>query len=299
MLRRPEAARGYALAMPSSPAPEAAGGPALEPLTPATGSLTAEQLVEQLGLWERSPAHPGRPRLLLNMVSTADGRATLGGRSGTISGAADRALFHALRAPVDGVLVGAGTIRTERYGRLITDPAVRALRAERGLPPEPLACIVSGRLALDGDTPLLQEPEARVAILTSSAASLPPGGASVEYVRPGAGQGQLDLAAALHELAERFAIRTLLCEGGPHLARELLAAGLLDELFLSLSPLLAGGEPAGGEALRILAGTELDPPATLELLDVQRSDSYLFLRYGVSAAERVSRETTDSSSLAS
>jgi riboflavin biosynthesis pyrimidine reductase len=75
----------------------------------------------------------------------------------------------------------------------------------------------------------------------------------------------------------------VLCEGGPHLARQLLGAGLVDELFLSLSPMLAGGEPAGGEALRILAGTELEPPVGLELLDVLSSDSYLFLRYGVSA----------------
>ncbi len=283
--------------MPQSTASEAAEPSTMERLTAATGGLTAEQAVEAFGLWKRPAAPLPRPRVLLNMVSTADGRATLEGRSGTISGAADRALFHALRAPVDGVLVGAGTLRTERYGRLIADPSVRAMRVGRGLPQEPLACIVSGRLALDGATPLLQEPEARVVVLTASAASLPRAGADVDYIR--AASGQLDLRAALIELGERFSIQTLLCEGGPHLARELLGAGLLDELFLSVAPLLAGGEPAGGEALRILAGTELDPPAALELLDVQRSGSYLFLRYGVSAAERVSRETTDSSSLAS
>jgi riboflavin biosynthesis pyrimidine reductase len=283
--------------MPETQPAEPADRPPLQRLTAAGGDTTVEQLVEGFGLWQRPSVPARRTRLLLNMVSTVDGRATLGGRSGTISGPADRALFHALRAPVDGVLVGAGTVRTERYGRLIPDPGVRALRAARGLPEEPLACIVSGRLALDSETPLLREPEARVAILTASAASLPAVGAQIDYVR--AGEGQLDLGAALAELAERFSIQTMLCEGGPHLARELLAAGLLDELFLSLSPLLAGGEPAGGEALRILAGTELDPPAELELLDVQRSASYLFLRYGVSAPARVSRETTDSSSLAS
>ncbi len=283
--------------MAQSPASETVGEPVLEPLAGATGGLTAAALVEKFGLWERPSTPARRPRVLLNMVCTADGRATLSGRSGTISGPADRALFHALRAPVDGVLVGAGTLRTEGYGRLIADPAVRALRVERGLPEEPLACIVSGRLALDGKMALLQEPEARVAILTASAASLPSTAASIGYVR--AGTGQLDLAAALAELAERFSVQTLLCEGGPHLAREMLAAGLLDELFLSVSPLLAGGEPASGEAMRILAGAELDPPAALELLDVERSDSFLFLRYGVSAAERVSSDTTDSSSLAS
>ncbi len=73
----------------------------------------------------------------------------------------------------------------------------------------------------------------------------------------------------------------MLCEGGPHLARELLAAGLLDEIFLTVSPLLAGGEPSAGEALRILAGAELDPPVGLELLGAMRAASYLFLRYAV------------------
>jgi riboflavin biosynthesis pyrimidine reductase len=272
--------------MADSPAQTPGDGPRSEPLlqrlTPAHEWAGVERLVEDFGLWQRPGTPEPRPRLLLNMVSTVDGRATLQGRSGTLSGPADRALFHALRAPVDGVLVGAGTVRRERYGRLIPDPAVRELRRRRGLHEEPLACIVSGRLALDEEIPLLGEPDARVAILTASAASLPSSEATVEYVR--AGTGQLDIGAALGELSARFAIQTLLCEGGPHLARELLAAGLIDELFLSLSPLLAGGEPAGGEALRILAGAELEPPAILELLDVARSDSYLFLRYGVSAA---------------
>jgi riboflavin biosynthesis pyrimidine reductase len=271
--------------MPESAAPKPRGepqpAPALRRLEAAAETPTVEQLVESLGLWRRPDTPAPRPRILLNMVSTLDGRATLGGRSGTLSGAADRALFHALRAPVDGVLVGAGTLRTERYGRIITEPSVRALRAQRGRAEEPLACIVSGRLAIDDGLPLLREPAARVVILTASAASLPPSQATVEYIRAGA--GKLDLPGAVGELAERFAIQTLLCEGGPHLARQLLAEGLLDELFLSLSPLLAGGEPAGGEALRILAGTELEAPVELELLDVLRSDSYLFLRYGVSA----------------
>lgn len=268
--------------MPVTSAPEPAGQPRLISLEPASEPASIERIVEGFGLWQRPAAPPSRPRVLLNMVSTADGRATVAGRSGTISGPADRALFHALRAPVDGILVGAGTIRLERYGRIIPDRAVRELRTARGLSEEPLACIVSGRLALDEEIPLLREPAARVAVLTASAASLPAAAATVDYVRTGS--GQLDLGAALAELAERFAVQTLLCEGGPHLARSLLAEGLVDELFLALSPLLAGGEPAGGEALRILAGAELEPPAALELLNVLCSDSYLFLRYGVSAA---------------
>ncbi len=265
----------------------------LKRLLPPGQPATIPEVIEQLGLWSR----PAGSRLILNMVATVDGRATLGGRSGPISAQADRALFHGLRMAVDAVLVGAGTVRTERYGRLIPDESRRRVRRERGLPDEPLACIVSGRLALGTDIPLLAEPSARVAIVTSSAASLPEAGAHVDYVRAGAG-GAIDLAAALEQLRERFDAHTVLCEGGPHLGYQLLAQGLLDELFLTVSPTLAGGEPAGGEALRILAGDELQPPVGLELAGVLASDSYLFLRYAVSAPERVSRETMPSSSLA-
>jgi riboflavin biosynthesis pyrimidine reductase len=261
----------------------AAGGsppPRLEPLAAAGDAVSVERIVDGLGLWERPDGPLARPRVLLNMVSTVDGRATLGGRSRALSGPADRALFHGLRAAVDGVLVGAGTVRTERYGRIIPDPASRELRRRRGLSEEPLACIVSGRLALDADIPLLAEPAARVAVLTASAASLQTAAADVEYVRERRG-GLLDLEACMAALGERFAVRLLLCEGGPHLACQLLADRLLDELFLTLSPKLAGGEPAGGEALRILAGGELEPPVELELLGTLRYDSQLFLRYGV------------------
>jgi len=239
------------------------------------------EIVERLGMWRRSATPPARPHVVLNMVSTADGRATLGGRSGPISGRADRALFHALRTAVDAVLVGAATVRAERYGRLIADRSRRELRRERGLQEEPLACIVSRVLALDADIPLLAEPAARIAVLTPSAASLAPAAARVDYVRTRDGD-LLDLPAALAELSSRFAVQSLLCEGGPHLSRQLLAAGLVDELFLSLAPKLAG-EPANGEALRILAGDELDPPVALALAGVLESESFLFLRYDVSA----------------
>jgi len=254
-----------------------------ERLLPAGEPADAAQIVEAFGLWERPARAPARPRVMLNMVATADGRSTLGGRSGALGGAADRALFHSLRSAVDAVLVGAGTVRTERYGRIIADGAQRELRRRRALSEEPLACIVSKRLALDADIPLLAEPAARVAILTASTASLPATRAQVDYVRAER-DGVLDLRAGLATLAQRFSVRTLLCEGGPHLACQLLADGLMDELFLTLSPKLAGGEREGEPALRILAGDELRPPAQLELLAVLRSGSQLFLRYRVLGA---------------
>jgi riboflavin-specific deaminase-like protein len=277
----------------------AEGAPVLRSLLPPGEEATIEEVVEGLGLRDRAGTRAQRPYVVLNMVSTADGRATIGGRSGPIGNRADRELFHGLRGTVDAVMVGAATVRMERYGRIIPQEPRRRARRERGLSEEPLACVVSGRLSLPPDIPLLAEPAARVVVVTSSAASLPDCAAQLDYVRAQR-DGLLDLPAALAELRERFGVRTLLCEGGPHLGAQLLAAGLLDELFLSLAPKLAGGDPATGEALRILAGMELEPPVELELLGVLESDSELFLRYGVcvSAPERVSRETMLKSSLA-
>ncbi len=254
----------------------------LSRLLPPGDEGSIEEIIEEWGLWERPDAPQGRPHVMLNMIATVDGRASLGGRSGPLSDRADRALFHGLRSAVDAVLVGAATLRTERYGRIIPDVSRRQRRAQRGLSEEPLACIVSGRMTISRDIPLLAEPAARVVVLTASQASLPATAAHVEYVRA-ARDGQLDLAAAIAELHERYGVQSVLCEGGPHLARQLLGAGLIDELFLSVAPMLAGGEPAGGEALRILAGEELTPPVTLELRSVLQSGSELFLRYGVCA----------------
>jgi riboflavin biosynthesis pyrimidine reductase len=266
------------------PQPASQASPALARLLPPGPAAGVEQVVEDLGLWRRDESHARRPRVMLNMVSTVDGRASLQGRSAPLSSSADRALFHALRTPVDAVLVGARTIRTERYGPIVRDDARRQARLARGLPAQPLACIVSASLALEADIPLLSAPDARVAIVTGSGDSLPEGArAQLEYVRTRRDDGLLDLPAALAQLRERFDVRTLLCEGGPHLAGELFAAGLVDELFLSLSPTLAGDPQGDAHALRILAGSQLRPPIDLELLGALHSGSHLFLRYGVAA----------------
>jgi riboflavin-specific deaminase-like protein len=261
--------------------PEPAGEPAaFKRLLPAGEPADASQIVDGFELAKRAQTLTARPYVILNMVSTLDGRASIGGRSGPIGNRADRELFHALRASVDAVMAGAGTVRVERYGRIIANATTRERRVERGLEEEPLACIVSARLSLPDDLPLLNEPAARVAIITPSAASLTRTSAQIEYVRAG-NDGRLDLRAAVRELSERFGVRTLLCEGGPHLNGELLQAGLVDELFLSLAPKLTGGEDVTGEALRIIAGATFEQPLELELLGALENESDLFLRYGV------------------
>ncbi len=261
----------------------------LRRLLPAGDPATAVAIVEDLRIGDRRSGERARPYVMLNMVSTVDGRVTISGRSGSLGNRADRALFHGLRGAVDAVMAGAGTVRAEHYGRIIREQSQRELRVQRGLTPEPIACVVSGRLSLPEGIPLLAEPAAHVVILTASQASLPATGARIEYVRAER-EGKLDLPAALAELQDRFGVRTLLCEGGPHLNSQLLAAGLVDELFLSLSPKLAGDTADGLPALRVVAGADFDPPIELELLGVRESASELFLSYGVraSAAELVS-----------
>src|SRR5687768_17566559 len=134
------------------------------------------------GLDFNALAHDARPYLVLNMVMTADGRVTIGGRSGPIGNAADQDLFHALRTRVDAVMVGAGTLRAERYGRIARKPERREARVRAGLAPDPLAVIVSGRLDLPHDLPLLHEPEQEVLVATFSKGDLP-GAAAIRYAR--------------------------------------------------------------------------------------------------------------------
>lgn len=221
-----------------------------------------------------------RPHVLLNMASTVDGRSSIGGRSGPIGDGADSEMLHGLRTVFDALLVGAQTARAEHYARIIRNDEERVERRRRDFGGEPLACIVTASLNVTPEeVPLLTEPNARVVIVTASSGSLGPAAASVEYVRAER-DGALDLVAALAELRERFGVRSLLCEGGPTLATELAASGLLDELFLCFAPKLAGGV----DALRILSGEEMRPPAALELLSAHEHDSQLFLRYAVRSA---------------
>jgi riboflavin-specific deaminase-like protein len=246
---------------------------ALRRLLPEPGELTADELVQALRLGELAPA--GRPYVVVNMVATADGRASVSGRTAPLSSVPDRQLFHALRTRVDAVLVGAGTLRTERYGRLVRDPARREQRDGAGLEPDPLAIVVSGSLALPPDLPLLQDPEQRVVVVTASDGVIEGCAAQVEYLR----SSPVDLAMALAGVHAEHGVRSILCEGGPHLNASLLAAGLLDELFLTLVPKLAG---AAG-SLTIADDAPLAEPLALELIWLLECEGELFARYAVGA----------------
>jgi riboflavin-specific deaminase-like protein len=237
---------------------------------PERHPTSPEEFASDMRLAELAP--PGRPYLGLNMVSSLDGKATIEWRTKGLSTELDRRLFHHLRTQVDAVMVGAGTVRSERYGRVTKSQELREKRIAEGLAPDPLAVIVSGRLDLPADLPILNEPEQRVVIATGSDASLPNMGEQVEYARVGD-----DLPKLMAYLDETHGIRSVLCEGGPTLNSYLFAAGLVDELFLTLNPKAVGG----AAALTIVAGRELVEPAEHALVSLAEGDGDLFTRWRV------------------
>jgi riboflavin-specific deaminase-like protein len=239
-------------------------------LLPAPATTTVERVLDELG----APEGTERPRVLVNMIASADGKAAVGGRTAALGSAADRSLFHGLRGRVDAVLAGAGTVRAERYGPMVREAQGRRRRRERGLDDQPLACVVSASLELRPDLPLLADSSSRVVVITPSDAELAPCAATVDYVRANAG-GRLDLPGALRELRARYGVRTVVCEGGPNLNSQLLADGVLDELLLSIAPRVAGG----GESLTIVAGRPLERLAELKLRWLLEAEGFLFARY--------------------
>jgi len=232
--------------------------------------MASEELISGLDLGSRALA--GRPYLVLNMIATLDGKAVVRGTTRELGGEADHVLFHHLRTQADALLVGAGTVRVERYGRATRSDELRRKREQEGLDPNPLTVIVSGRLNLPPDLPLLQDPEARVVVATAAEHELQGVAAQVEYMRTGD-----DLTLLLARLREEHGVRSVLCEGGPMLNSFLLAAGLVDELFLSLAAQIVGG--AG--ALTIVAGRELIEPSSAELVWLYEAGGELFARWRI------------------
>ena len=221
-----------------------------------------------LRLVDKAPE--GRPYLALNMVSTADGKAAMDWRTRGISTDVDRELFHHLRTQADAVMVGAGTVRAVRYGTVTKTDELRAKRVDEGVREVPLAVIVSGRLDLPADLPILNVPDQPVVIATASDAVIPDLGEQVTYERVGD-----DLPLLMARLRSEHGVRAVLCEGGPTLNSILLAAGLVEELFMTLHPKLLGG----AAALTIVAGRALVDPVELELVSLAEAESELYTRW--------------------
>ncbi len=225
-----------------------------------------------------APAHDGAPDLFAlygqpaayvrgGFVLSTDGAAVVNGSSRPLSNAADRVVFRTLRAVCDVILVGAGTTHAEDYGTVrLTEPG-SAWRAAQSLPPLPRVAVVSR--ALDIDERVLDGP--RPIVITCAAADTAGLDERADVII--AGEDAVDIAAALDALAAAGLTRVL-CEGGPTLLASLVAAGRLDELCLTTSPLLVGAAPG-------LLPATLPTPVRLELRHLLEEDGALLGRYAV------------------
>ena len=213
------------------------------------------------------------PLARINMVASADGKASISGGATGIGSATDRAVMRNLRAASDAVMVGANTLRAERMSLGLGDAAGGK---------QPLAVV----LASDREAPLLEnlilpDDQSLLLVVAEDAAGDRAGNA-----RPGTGllgvppdaDGRPDLHAALRALRDEHGIRNLLVEGGPTLNRALVSCGLIDEIFLTVAPKLLGGTRT--ETHTILEGA-LDVPAPLRLISVHLAANELFLRFGI------------------
>jgi riboflavin-specific deaminase-like protein len=237
-------------------------------LLPDLGKTT---VAEQLATLDLKPlALPDRPYLILNFATTLDGRAAISGRSGPIGSDTDTEMLQRLRTRVDAVMIGAGTLRAERYGRIVSDPHFRAYRERTGLAHDPLGVIVSNRFDIPWDVRLFTDGGGRVVIFTASDREPPETSTPVTVVRHPDG---VELDRALAWLLEERGIKSVLCEGGPTLHGRLREGGLADELFLTIAPKIAGGEGP-----RVLEGA-LPDIDEVELAWLLESDSELFARY--------------------
>lgn len=222
------------------------------------GDLTDEDLLDAY-------AHVGGT-LRVNFVSSADGAVSLAEKSAGLSGPADKRVFGLLRDLADVVLVAAGTIRAEGYGYPHFSARRRARRVRNGRAEFPTFAIVSRSLDLDLSSSLFVDPPVRTVVLATGDT-----GPGAELTDKADVIRVKDVAEAVDALGRT----RILCEGGPVLFASLVAAGLVDELALTVSPLLAGPGPG-----RIVSGPP-GPPAGLGLRHVLEEDGTLFLRYSV------------------
>lgn len=215
-----------------------------------------------------------RPRLRLNMIASVDGAASLAGQSGRLGGPADKTMFATLRSLGDVILVGAATMRTESYGPARLDDEAQERRRERAQVPVPPIAVLTRSCRLDWSSPFFTEADQRPIVITTTSAAATDRDSAAEVADVIlAGNDGVDLRRAVRMLGE-FGHDNVLAEGGPGVAAQLAAADLLDELCLTVSPLLVGGN-----ARRILDGDQLEMPKALQLGHVLEADGYLFLRY--------------------
>ncbi|GAC1325337.1 MAG: pyrimidine reductase family protein [Mycobacteriales bacterium] len=232
---------------------------------------------------DQAYAVPGGPgvHLRVNFATSVDGAVELDGTSASVSGPADKRVFSTLRGLADVILVGAGTARAEGYGPARPGPQRQERRRQTGLAPVPPIALVTTKLDLHLTTALFTEasPSALPVLFTTERAPADRRAAASRVSDVVlAGDESVEIDRVLDELLAR-GLRAVLCEGGPRMFRDVVAAGRLDELCLTIAPALAGPDRA-----HLLGGPALPAPQRLELAQLLTEDGMLFARY--SAAHR-------------
>ncbi len=241
------------------------------PLKP--GDVAAEDLVAALAGIYAYTGPADHVWVRANFVASVDGAVAVGGKSGGLSGPADRLVFTLLRSLADVVVAGAGTVRAERYRQAQPDELWQQLRG--GRPPAPPIAVVTRRLDLDLSERLFGPGQARTIVLTTGLAGeerLKEASRVADVVVAGA--ETVTAQAAVAALAAR-GHRRILVEGGPMLLGQLVAEHLLDELCLTVSPLLEGGHATG----RLTSRRGPAEPTGMTLASVLEDDGFLLTRY--------------------
>jgi riboflavin biosynthesis pyrimidine reductase len=229
--------------------------------------LTAGGVAEAIDFYSDPP-----DGVRVNMVNSLDNEAAFNGRVAAISDATDHRLLLNLRAYADVILVGAGTVRAEAYGPVILRDDQRRSRTERlGMSAEPPVAVVTTRGVLPAESRLFGVTPRPIVITTRAAAASAP--ATDDHDVIVAGDDHVDLPVAISALRER-GFRRVLCEGGPSLLQSLAECDLIDEMCVTVSPMVAGGQ--GGTSG---APTGLTEPRRLRLAHVLSHNDFLYLRY--------------------
>lgn len=233
---------------------------------PSGAPVSPRDAFTGLRLGELAPAD--RPYVVCNFVASADGRATAQGRTALLGGPGDREAFHLLRTQADAVLAGTGTLRVERYGATTREQRFADIRTGEGRPEQALAVVISRRGDIPFDIPMFADGRQRIALYAPADTEIPQVAAEVIH------HADTELGAVLRSLRADHGVRALLCEGGPGLFSGMLAARVVDELFLTLAPTLVGGAELG-----ITTGLDLGALIALRLVSVLEYEGNLFLRY--------------------
>ena len=239
-------------------------------------SLSVEEAYADLDL---PPGKPGRPYTVINAVGTLDGRGAVAGKSTPIGSEVDHRLMRNIRAGVDAVLVGAGTLRSEDL-TLSVDQSLAKRRRERGLNEQPIPIILAGREEIPAERKIFRTSgEGNVLIFTESHVGQQSFArlSVLATVLTTSETGFPEPESVVRRLAEEFGVRRLLVEGGPRVNHSFIKNGLVDEIFLTLAP-----KVAGGDARSLTEGASLPPEAASpNLVSVYLAGSELYLRYAL------------------